>query len=101
MAHSSHTRSTVSIDLFNLPSLPEERRTTTMNNNLPHDFYLPDGKNSKISQIINKGIFGRQTPDGNEGVRVKISYLEHAYSTKYYMVNKINGNIGEIHKKQH
>ena len=36
-------------------------------------------------------------PDGNEGVGVKIPYLEHAYSTKYYVVNKINGNIGAIH----
>ena len=70
----------------------------TMNNDLPHDFYLPDGKNSKISQIINKWIFGRQTPDGNEGVGVEIPYLECAYSTKYYVVNKINGNICAIHE---
>ena len=79
MAHSSHTRSNVLIDLFNLPSLPDERRTTTMTNDFPHDFYLPDGKNSKISQIINKWIFGRQTPDGNEGVGVEIPYLEHVH----------------------
>ena len=68
MAHSSHARSNISIDLFNLPSLPDERRTMTMNNDLPNDFYLSDGKNSKISQIVNKWICGRQTPDGNEGV---------------------------------
>ena len=98
MSHSSHARSNVLIDLFNLPSLPDDRRTMAMNNNLSHDFYLPDGKNSKISQIINKWIFGRQTPDGNEGVAVKISYLEHAYSTKYYVVNKIKGNICTIHE---
>ena len=61
----------VLIDLFNLPSLPDERRTSTMNSDLPHDFYFLDGKNSKISQIINKWIFGRQTPDGNEGVWVE------------------------------
>ena len=61
------------------------------------NFYLPDGKNSKISLIINKWIFGRQTPDGNEGVGVKIPYLECAYGTKYYVVNKINGNISAIH----
>ena len=45
----------------------------------PNDFFLPDSKNSRISQVINKWIFGRQTPDGNEGVRVEIPYLEHAY----------------------
>ena len=97
MAHSSHARSNVLIDLFNLPLLPDERRSTTMISDFPNDFYLPDGKNSEISQIINKWIFGRQTPDGNEGVGVKIPYLEYAYSTKYCLVNKINGNISAIH----
>ena len=97
MSHSSHTRSNVLIDLFNLPLLPDERRSTTMINNFPNDFYLPDGKNSRISQIINKRIFGRQTPDGNEDVGVEIPYLECAYGTKYYVVNQISGNIGAIH----
>ena len=55
MACSSHAISNVLIDLFNLPSLPDERRTMTMNNDLPHDFYLPDGKNSKISQSSTNG----------------------------------------------
>ena len=98
MAHSSYARSNVSIDLFNLPSLPDERRTTTINNDFPNDFYLPDGNNSKISQIVNKWTFGRQTPDGNEGVGVEIPYLQHAYSTKHYIVDKITGNISAIHK---
>ena len=77
MAHSSHARSNVWIDLFNLPLLPDERRNTTMINDFPNDFFLPDGKNSRISQIINKWIFGRQTPDSNKGVGVEIPYLEH------------------------
>ena len=47
----------------------------------PKDFYLPDGKNSKMSQIINKWVFDRQTPDGNEGVGIKIPYLKHALGT--------------------
>ena len=46
---------------------------------------------------INKWISGRQTPDGNEGVGVGIPYLEHAYCTKYYVVNQVNGNINAIH----
>ena len=92
MAHSSHARSNVSIHLFNLPSLLDEK-STTMINEFPNDFYLLDRKNSRISQLINKWIFGRQTPDGNEYVGVEILYLECAYSTKYYVVNQINGNI--------
>ena len=97
MAHSSCTTSNVLIDLLNLPSLPDERRTTTMTNDFPHNFYLPDGKNSKISQIINKWILGRHTPDSNKGVGVEIPYLECAYDTKHYVVNKITGNMTAIH----
>ena len=37
----------------------------------PKDFYIPDGKSSKMSQIINKWVFDRQTPDGNEGVGIQ------------------------------
>ena len=97
MAHSSHARSSISIDLFNLPSLLDKRRQTTMFCDFPNDFFLPDGKNSRLSQIVNKQIFGTQTPDGNEGVGVKIRYLEHAYGTKYYLVDQINGNINAIY----
>ena len=60
-----------------------------MTNDFQHDFYLPDGKNSKIHQIINKWIYGSQTPDGNEGVGVVIPYFEHTYSTRHYIVDKI------------
>ena len=93
MTHSSHARSNILIDLFNLPSLSDERRSTMMISEFPNDFFLPDRKNSKISQVINKWNFGRQTLDGNGGIGVEILYLEHAYGTKYYMVNQINGNI--------
>ena len=70
-----------------------------MYNKFPNDFYLPDGRNSRISQIVNKWIFGRQTPAGNESVGVKIPYLEHAYGTKHYVVDKITGNIHQDNVK--
>ena len=76
--------------------LPDERRSTTMMGNFPNDLFLPDGKNLRISQVINKWVFGRLTPDGNEGVGVEILYLECAYSTKYYVIVQINGNINAI-----
>ena len=66
MAHSSHARSNISIDLFNLLSLPDQRRSMMMICNFPKDFYIPDGKNSKMSQIINKWVFDRQTLDGKK-----------------------------------
>ena len=68
--------------------------------NFPKDFYIPDGKNSKMSQIINKWVFDRQTPDGNDGVEIKIPYLECAYSIRYYVIDTINGNINGIHNNR-
>ena len=62
MVHSSHTRSNISMDLFNLPSLPDQRRSMTMLCDFPKNFYIPGGKNSRMTQIINKWLFDRQTP---------------------------------------
>ena len=97
MARSSHTKSSVSIDLFNLPPLPDARRQTTMHCEIPNDFFLPDEKNTQLSQIVNTWTFDRLTPNSNEGVGVQIDYLEHRYETKYYVVDKVNGQINAIH----
>ena len=78
MARSSHSKGSVSVDLFNLPTLPDERRVATSYLDIPVDFYLPDGKNSKISKIVSRQAFDRQTPDGNEGFVIEIQYLERA-----------------------
>ena len=97
MARSSHARNNILIDLFNLLLLLDKRRSMTMIREFPNDFFLPDRKNSRISQVINKWIFGRQTLNVNEGVGIKIPYLECAYGTKYYVIDQINGNICAIH----
>ena len=37
------------------------------------------------------------TPNGNEGVGVQLDYLECAYGTRYYVIDKVNGDINAIH----
>ena len=37
------------------------------------------------------------TPNANEGVGVKLDYLEHAYGARYYVIDKVNGDINAIH----
>ena len=64
---------------------------------IPNDSFLPDGKNTQLSKIVNTWTFDRLTPNGNEGVGVQIDYLEHAYGTRYYVINKVNGQINAIH----
>ena len=36
-------------------------------------------RNTKLSKVINTWTFDRLTPNGNEGVGVKLDYLERAY----------------------
>ena len=59
MAHSSHSKGSVSVDLFNLPTLPDERRVATSYLDIPVDFYLPDGKNSRISRVVSRQSFDK------------------------------------------
>ena len=99
MAHSSHTRSSVSIDMFNLPPLPDTRKHSTMICKIPNNYFLPDGKNTLLSKVVNTWTVDRLTPNGNEGVGVKLDYLECAYGTRYYVINKVNGDINAIHNE--
>ena len=97
MARSSHTKSSISIDLFNLPPLPDTRKHSTMICEIPNNFFIPDGKNTKLSKVINTWTFDRLTPNDNEGVGVQLDYLECAYGTRYYVIDKVNGDINAIH----
>ena len=97
MACSSPTKSSVSIDLFNLPPLPDTRKHSTMIRKIPNNFFLPDGKNTQLSKVVNTWTFDRLTPNGNEGVRVKLDYLECAYRTRYYVIDKVSSDINAIH----
>ena len=55
------------------------------------------GKNSKISRIVSRQAFDRQTPDGNEGFIIEIQYLERAFCTKIYLIDKVTGSLFAVH----
>ena len=82
MSHSSRSKGSVSVDL---------------QLDIPVDFYLPDGKNSKISKIVSRQTFDRQTPDGNEGFVIEIQYLKRAFSTNTYLIDKVTGSLFTLH----
>ena len=42
---------------------------------IANDFFLPDGKNTQPSQIVNTWTFDRLTLSGNKGVGVQLDYL--------------------------
>ena len=89
MSHSSHTKAAFQLiySIYNHCQMQEDRVQCSVN--FPMMFFLLDREKSRLSQIINAWTFSRLTPDGNEGFGVKISYLDHAYSIKYYMINQV------------
>ena len=54
-------------------------------------------KNTQLSKVVNTWTFNRLTPNGNEGVGMQLDYLECTYSTRYYVIDKVNGDINAIH----
>ena len=61
----THLHKSVSIDLFNLPPLPDERNTEEPYMDMPNNYYVPDGKNSRLLDRTDRVEFNRETLDGN------------------------------------
>ena len=75
----------VSIDLFNLPPLPDECNTKESYMDEPHNYYIPDGKNLRLL-------------DRTDRVEFKIPYLEHAFGTKYFVMDHVTGSMMGIYE---
>ena len=63
----THSKEEILIDLFNLPALPDERNVLEAYMDVPHNFYIPDGKNTRLMDWVDRREFERQTVDNNEG----------------------------------
>ena len=60
---------------------------------IPNNYYIPDGKNSRLLDWVERREFERKTIDGNERFVLQIPFLKHAFGTKYFIVDKQNGSI--------
>ena len=54
-------------------------------------------ENSRISKIVSRQAFDRQTPDGNEGFVIEIQYLKRAFGTNTYLIDKVTGSLFVLH----
>ena len=90
-------RKSVLIDLFNLPPLPNKRNTEESYMDVPHNYYVPDGKNSRLLNKTDRVEFNRETLDGNTWFQLKIPYLQHAFSTKYFIMDRVTGSMMGIY----
>ena len=60
--------------------------------NLESDFYMPDGKGGKLSDI--KCMFTtNSTPEGNPGVVVQLDNLKEKYGASMFLLDKRSGNL--------
>ena len=60
---------------------------------IPNNYYILDGKNFRLLDLVERREFERKTIDGNEGFILQIPFLECAFGTKYFVVDKQNGNM--------
>ena len=89
----THSKKEILIDLFNLPPLPDERNALDTYMDVPHNFYIPDGKNTRLMDCVERREFERQTIDNNKGFVLQIPFLEHAFGTLYYVIDKQNSHM--------
>ena len=60
---------------------------------IPNNYYILDGKNSRLLDIVERREFKRKTIDANEEFVLQIPFLEHAFGTKYFVVDKQDGSM--------
>ena len=87
----------VSIDLFNFPPLPDKWNKEESYMDISYNYYIPDGKNSRLLDRTDRVEFDRQTLEGNTGFQLEIPYLEHAFSTKDFIIDRVTGSMMGIY----
>ena len=93
----SRLHKSVLIDLFNLPPLPDEWDNEESYMDVPYNYYVPDGKNSRLLDRTDRVEFDRETLEGNTGFWLEIPYLEHAFGTKYFIMDRVTGSMMGIY----
>ena len=64
---------------------------------VPNNYYIPDGKNSRLLDRTDRVEFNRETIRGNMGFRLEIPYLKGTLSTKYFVMDKFTGSMMGIY----
>ena len=93
----THLRKSVLIDLFNLPPLPDKWNNEDSYMDMPYNYCIPDGKNSRLLDRTDRVEFDRETLEGNTDFWLKIPYLEHAFGTKYFIMDQVTGSMMGIY----
>ena len=60
---------------------------------MPYNYYISDGKNSRLLDRTDRVEFNRETLEGNTGFQLEIPYLEHTFGTKYFIMDRTTGSM--------
>ena len=64
---------------------------------VPYNYYLPDGKNSRLLDRTDRVQFDRETIEGNTSFKLGIPYLEYAFGMKYFIIDRVTGSMMGIY----
>ena len=64
---------------------------------VPYYYYIPNGKNSRLLERTDRVEFDRETIEGNTGFQLEIPYLEYAFGTKYFFMDRVTGSMMGIY----
>ena len=70
----------------------DQVKTTPSQKQIEPDFYLPDGKGSRLSQLTTYKV-SENSPEGNPAVIVKIPNLAEKYGTDKYLLDRYSGHL--------
>ena len=73
-------------------------KTTPSQKQIEPDFYLPDGKGSRLSQLTTYRV-SEASPEGNPSVVVKIPNLVEKYGTDKYLLDRYSGHLFVTNKQ--
>ena len=83
--------------MFNSPPLPDECNKKESYLDVPYNYYIPNGKNSRLLDRTDRVEFDRETLEGNTGFQFEIPYLEYAFSTKYFIMDRVTCSMMGIY----
>ena len=93
----TRSRKSVLIDLFNLPPLPDEHNKEESYMDMLYNYYIPNGKNSRLLDRTDRVKFDRETLEGNTCFQLEIPYLEYTFGTKYFVMDRVTGSMMGIY----
>ena len=64
---------------------------------VPYNYFIPDGKNSRLLDRSDRIEFDRETIGGNTGFKLEIPCLEYTFGTKYFIMDRITGSMMGIY----